>query len=96
MSSSDSFRQKQTDPGIILSLSGFVLHGCRGYFNVTMTRGEISDFLDRATFRPFVLVTHAAMFRVPHPDFIDIPPHDGFLASFLVPESILWQIEFNF
>jgi len=41
-----------------------------------MTRGEISDFLDPTTFRPFVLVTHAGRFRVPHPDFIDIPPHD--------------------
>jgi hypothetical protein len=31
----------------------------------------------KATFKPFVLVTHAGRFRVPHPDFIDIPPHDA-------------------
>ena len=41
-----------------------------------MTREEISDSLDPTTFRPFVLVTHAGRFRVPHPDFIDIPSHD--------------------
>jgi hypothetical protein len=41
-----------------------------------VTREEISDSLDPTTFRPFVLVTHAGRFRVPHPDFIDIPPHD--------------------
>jgi hypothetical protein len=41
-----------------------------------MTRGEISEFLEPAMFKPFVLVTHAGRFRVPEPDFIDIPPHD--------------------
>jgi hypothetical protein len=30
-----------------------------------------------ATFRLFVLVTHAGRFRVPHPDFIDTPHHDA-------------------
>jgi hypothetical protein len=43
----------------------------------TMTRAEISALLEPATFKPFVLVTHAGRFRVPHPDFIDIPPHDA-------------------
>jgi len=41
-----------------------------------VTRAEISALLEPATFKPFVLVTHAGRFRVPHPDFIDIPPHD--------------------
>ena len=42
-----------------------------------MTRAEISALLEPATFKPFVLITHAGRFRVPHPDFIDIPPHDA-------------------
>ena len=42
-----------------------------------MTRAEISALLEAATFKPFALVTHAGRFRVPHPDFIDIPPHDA-------------------
>jgi len=42
-----------------------------------MTRAEKSALLEPATFKPFVLVTHAGRFRVPHPDFIDIPPHDA-------------------
>jgi hypothetical protein len=42
-----------------------------------MTREEMREFLEPATFRPFVLVTHAGRFRVPHPDFITIPPHDS-------------------
>ena len=42
-----------------------------------MTRAEISALLEPATFKPFVLVTHAGRFRVPHPDFIDMPPHDA-------------------
>jgi hypothetical protein len=42
-----------------------------------MTRAEISASLEPATFKPFALVTHAGRFRVPHPDFIDIPPHDA-------------------
>ena len=42
-----------------------------------MTRAEISALLEPATFKPFVLVTHAGRFRVPHPDFIYIPPHDA-------------------
>jgi hypothetical protein len=33
--------------------------------------------LEPATFKPFVLVTHASRVRVPHPDFIDIPAHDA-------------------
>jgi hypothetical protein len=41
-----------------------------------MTRREISELLEPAMFKLFVLVTHAGRFRVPHPDFIDIPPHD--------------------
>ena len=42
-----------------------------------MTRAEISASLEPATFKPFVLVTHAGRFRVLHPYFIDIPPHDA-------------------
>ena len=42
-----------------------------------MTRAEISASLEPAPLKPFVLVTHAGRFRVPHPDFIDIPPHDA-------------------
>jgi hypothetical protein len=41
-----------------------------------MTRAEISALLEPATFKPFVMVTHAGRFPIPHPDFIDIPPHD--------------------
>ena len=41
-----------------------------------MTREEIRELLEPATFKPFVVVTHAGRFRVPHPDFISVPPHD--------------------
>jgi len=41
-----------------------------------MTRAELGEHLKPETFRPFTLVTHVGRFRVPHPDFVDIPPHE--------------------
>ena len=40
-----------------------------------MTRDEITALANPATFEPFTIITGAgARFRVPHADFIDIPP----------------------
>ena len=41
-----------------------------------MTRAELADHLGPEAFGPFTLVTHAGRFWVPHPDFVDIPPHE--------------------
>jgi hypothetical protein len=40
-----------------------------------MTREEITELADPTTFQPFTIVTGSGQrFRVPHADFIDIPP----------------------
>jgi hypothetical protein len=40
-----------------------------------MTREEIPALADPTTFQPFTIVTGSGQrFRVPHADFIDIPP----------------------
>jgi hypothetical protein len=40
-----------------------------------MTRQEITELAEPTTFQPFVIVTDSGQrFRVPHADFIDIPP----------------------
>jgi hypothetical protein len=41
-----------------------------------MTRVELAEHLEAGSFKPFTVVTHAGRFNVPHPDFIDIPPHE--------------------
>ena len=43
-----------------------------------MTRDEMIKLADPATFQPFVIVTGSGQhFKVPHPDYIDIPPFSG-------------------
>jgi hypothetical protein len=40
-----------------------------------MTREEITELADPATFQPFTIIAGSGeRFRVPHADFIDIPP----------------------